>query len=137
MLVATAAAVPAAHVSAVVQLFTKVVIGWCLKQVLMSVDQSFVFVRCRSALHVSWMLMFLSVAGAMWWQWDMTNTPFVYDGGDLEVSYTDTTFQNVIEPSSAFLLSQAQTNVAQCVRRNQNTAPATGTATAGRRLLAA
>lgn len=78
-----------------------------------------------------------TLRGAMWWQWDMTYTPFVYDGGNLEVSYTDTTFQDVIEPSSAFMLSQAAATVAQCTKVNQRTTPTTATATAGRRLLMA
>jgi len=73
----------------------------------------------------------------MWWQWGMSNLPFVYDGGDLMVSYNDTTFPDVIKPTSSFLLSQAQATVAQCTKVNQRTAPATSTATAGRRLLSA
>ena len=71
----------------------------------------------------------------MWWQWDMTNTPFVYDGGNLEVSYTDSTFQDVIEPSSNFILSQAEATVATCTKVNQKATTTTATATAGRRLL--
>ncbi len=67
----------------------------------------------------------------------MTYSPFVYDGGNLEVSYTDSTFQDVIEPSSAFLLSQAQATVAQCTKVNQAATTTTTTATAGRRLMTA
>lgn len=78
-----------------------------------------------------------TLRGAMWWQWDMTYSPFVYDGGNLEVSYTDSTFQNVIEPSSAFILSQAQPTVAQCTKANQPATTTTTTATAGRRLMTA
>jgi len=71
----------------------------------------------------------------MWWQWDMTYSPFVYDGGNLEVSYTDTTFQDVIAPSSKFILSEAESTVASCTKVNQKTTGTTTTATAGRRLL--
>ena len=83
------------------------------------------------------LILLAPTAGAMWWQWDMTYSPFVYDGGNLEVSYTDTTFQDVIEPSSAFMLSQAAATVAQCTKVNQRTTPTTATASAGRRLLMA
>lgn len=76
-----------------------------------------------------------TLRGAMWWQWDMTYTPFVYDGGNLEVSYTDSTFQDVIEPSSNFILSQAEATVATCTKVNQKATTTTTTATAGRRLL--
>ena len=100
--------------------------------------------KARMSLHshpllgtVDSVLSRLSCAGAMWWQWDMTYSPFVYDGGNLEVSYTDSTFQNVIEPSSAFLLSQAQASVAMCTKANQPATTTTSTATAGRRLMTA
>ncbi len=65
----------------------------------------------------------------------MTYSPFVYDGGNLEVSYTDTTFQDVIAPSSKFILSEAESTVASCTKVNQKTTGTTTTATAGRRLL--
>ena len=72
-----------------------------------------------------------TLRGALFWQWDMTNTPFVYDGTDLEVSYTDSTFTDVIAPNSATILGEAASNIAGCTKRNQRA----NTATAGRRLL--
>ena len=75
-----------------------------------------------------------TLRGALFWQWTMTNTPFVYDGTDLTVSYTDSTFTDVIAPSSATILGEAASNIAGCTKRNQPATPAT--ATAGRRLLA-
>lgn len=74
-----------------------------------------------------------TLRGALFWQWDMTNTPFVYDGTDLEVSYTDSTFTDVIAPQSKTILGEAAANVAGCTKRNQRASAAT--ATAGRRLL--
>lgn len=69
------------------------------------------------------------VAGAMWWQWDATDTHVVLDGGDLQVAYQDTTFQDVITPSSQAILQLAAATVDGCSKVNQPTA------TAGRRLL--
>ena len=75
-----------------------------------------------------------TLRGALFWQWDMTNTPFVYDGTDLEVSYTDSTFTDVIAPNSKTILGKAAATVTGCAKRNQ--AASASTATAGRRLLA-
>ena len=72
----------------------------------------------------------------MWWQWDMTNTPFVYDGGNLEVSYQDSTFQDVIAPESKSILAAAASTVSGCAKINQKSGT-TSTASAGRRLLGA
>ena len=65
----------------------------------------------------------------MWWQWDATNTHFVLDGGDLQVAYQDSTFQDVITPASQAILEMAAGTVDGCDKVNQ------ATATAGRRLL--
>nr|QOL01200.1 putative extracellular protein TR9_011b [Trebouxia lynnae] len=77
-----------------------------------------------------------TLRGAMWWQWDMTNTPFVFDGGNLEVSYQDSTFQDVIAPQSKTILGAAAATVDSCTKINQKTGT-TATAAAGRRLLGA
>lgn len=68
-------------------------------------------------------------AGAMYWQWDSTNEHYVLDGGDLQVAYQDTTFQDVITPQSSAILKLAAATVDGCTKVNQPTA------TAGRRLL--
>ena len=65
----------------------------------------------------------------MWWQWDATDTHIVLDGGDLQVAYQDTTFQDVIAKSSSAILELAAPSVDGCTKVNQPTA------TAGRRLL--
>lgn len=64
----------------------------------------------------------------------MTNTPFVFDGGNLEVSYQDSTFQQVIAPQSKTILGAAASTVSGCTKRNQKAGTAS-TAAAGRRLL--
>lgn len=74
-----------------------------------------------------------TLRGAMFWQWSMTNTPFVYDGTDLIVSYTDSTFTEVIAPQSATILGEAAAVVDGCTLVNQRASSAT--ATAGRRLM--
>ena len=66
----------------------------------------------------------------------MTNTPFVFDGGNLEVSYQDSTFQDVIAPQSKTILGAAAATVDSCTKINQKTGT-TATAAAGRRLLGA
>lgn len=70
-------------------------------------------------------------AGAMWWQWDMTNQHSVIDRGMTQVAYQDSTFQDVIAPQSSNLLKLAAPAVEGCAKINQ----APPTATAGRRLL--
>ena len=65
----------------------------------------------------------------MWWEWDATNTHVVLDGGNLQVAYQDTTFQDVIAKSSSSILTLAASTVDGCKKVNQPTA------TAGRRLL--
>lgn len=67
----------------------------------------------------------------MWWQWDAINDHVVLDGGNLQVAYQDSTFQDVIAPQSSSILQLAAATVEGCTKINQ--APAT--ATAGRRLL--
>lgn len=70
-----------------------------------------------------------TLRGAMYWQWDSTNEHYVLDGGDLQVAYQDTTFQDVITPAASAILELAADTVEGCTRINQ------ATATAGRRLL--
>lgn len=74
-------------------------------------------------------MLIFGTAGSMWWQWDATDTHIVLDGGDLQVAYQDTTFQDVILPSSQAILKLAAATVDGCTKVNQ------ATATAGRRLL--
>lgn len=74
-----------------------------------------------------------TLRGALFWQWSQTNTPFVYDGTDLIVSYQDSTFQDVVAPSSKTILGEAAATVTGCAKRNQRSTPST--ASAGRRLM--
>lgn len=79
-------------------------------------------------------LRFVYAAGAMFWQWDMVNDHSVVDGGDLQVAYQDTTFQDVIAPQSRSILGLAAATVDGCIKINQGSV-IPPTATAGRRLL--
>lgn len=64
----------------------------------------------------------------------MVNEHYVVDGGNLQVAYQDTTFQDVIAPESSSILALAATTVDSCTKVNQRSVTAS-TATAGRRLL--
>ncbi|KAL3145865.1 hypothetical protein ABBQ38_015235 [Trebouxia sp. C0009 RCD-2024] len=75
-----------------------------------------------------------TLRGAMFWQWDMVNDHSVVDGGDLQVAYQDTTFQDVIAPQSRSILGLAAATVDGCIKINQGSV-IPPTATAGRRLL--